>query len=239
MPIASTQVRPHDRASVAIICTLGLTIAFVLTGNAGWAILAGIATVGLGVVARIFSRQAPGPMPHRFRGVLFLPRGPHSSAHLHRILEPRAGERILEIGPGVGIHAVPMAAALVPGGVLEAMDAQVAMLADLEHRADRASVTNIVTTQGNAQRLPYVDRSFDAAYLIGVLGEVPDGDAALRELRRVLKPDGRLIIGEMVLDPDYVTLSALTRAAENAGFLFDRRQGPKAAYFARFVPGDR
>jgi len=222
-----------------MVCTLILGVACLLTGNTRWAIVAIMATAALGVMARSFSRQAPGPMPHTFRWVLFLPRGPHAPRHLRRILEPQAGERILEIGPGVGIHTIPMAAALVPGGTLEAMDAQAEMLANLERRAARAGVTNVVATQGNAQHLPYPDRSFDAAYLVGVLGEVPDGDAALCELHRVLKPEGRLIVGEMVLDPDYVTLSALTRSAANAGFVFDRRQGPTAAYFARFVPGGR
>jgi trans-aconitate 2-methyltransferase len=54
-------------------------------------------------------------------------------------------------------------------------------------------VTNITATQGDARRLPYGNAAFDAAYLVAVLGEIPDEDAALRELARALKPGGRLI----------------------------------------------
>ena len=173
-------------------------------------------------------------MPHALRWVLFLPRGPHSAANLQHILQPRGGERVLEIGPGVGIHSIPIAAALAPDGVLEALDAQPKMLADLSRRAAAAGVHNVTATPGDAQHLPYPDRAFDAAYLIGVLGEIPDRTAALRELHRVLKPKGRLVVGEVVLDPDYVPLGTLRKLAAEAGFVFERHRGPWFSYFARF-----
>lgn len=69
-----------------------------------------------------------------------------------------------------------------------------------------------------------------------MLGEIPDEAAALRELRRILKPEGRLVIGEVLLDPDYVSPSTLRRKAQEAGFEFERKVGPAVVYFALFRP---
>jgi ubiquinone/menaquinone biosynthesis C-methylase UbiE len=65
----------------------------------------------------------------------------------------------------------------------------------LDHTLSRArerDLQNITPTQGDARRLPYANASFDAAYLVAVLGEIPDQEAALRELARVHTPGGRL-----------------------------------------------
>ncbi len=86
------------------------------------------------------------------------------------------------------------------------------------------------------QRLPYRDATFDAAYVVGVFGEVPDEHAALQELRRVLKPTGRLVVGEVAFDPDFVTFGSLQERAERAGFVFERRVGGSLSYLARFRP---
>ena len=86
--------------------------------------------------------------------------------------------------------------------------------------------------RGDARALPYADATFDAAYLVTVLGEVPDQDAALRELRRVLKPNGRVIVGELFGDPHMVGEASLRRRATAAGLRFERRVGPRVGYFA-------
>jgi ubiquinone/menaquinone biosynthesis C-methylase UbiE len=75
------------------------------------------------------------------------------------------------------------------------LDIHYKMLENLQRRAVKAGITNIVATQGDAQALPYPRHRFDVAYVIGTLGEIPDTAAALRELRRVLEPTGRLVIG--------------------------------------------
>ena len=238
MKIPTTQsARPSDWATGAMLCTSVLAAAGFLTGHARLAVVALAGTVAFGIAARTLSRRSRGPMPHAFRWVLFLPRGTHSAAHLKRILEPKPGERILEVGPGIGYHSLPIAEALEPEGELQVLDAQPDMLSDLERRAGRAGVANIVATHGDAERLPYDDRSFDAAYLIGVLGEIPDPERALSELRRVLKETGRLIVGETMFDPDYVSPSVLVSTAERVGLVFERREGPRIAYFTRFLGG--
>jgi SAM-dependent methyltransferase len=209
-------------------------IVFTILGEWSWAAAALLVVVGAGVAARIGSHRSPAPMPHWMRWVLFLPRTSQSAERLQTILQPRSGQRLLEIGPGVGIHALPIAAAVAPGGVVDVLDIQPAMLDDLMRRATTAGIRNLRPEVGDARHLPYPDASFDGAYLISVLGEVPDEPAALRELRRVLKGDGRLVVGEIALDPDFIGLRTLKKRMAAAGFAFERRQGPAFAYLASF-----
>ena len=213
-----------------------LALAVALLGELEWA--GGFVAFALGVHlgGRLWSRLFPTPMPHFMRGVLEFPRGPHSPRRLNALLQLRRGERILDVGPGVGVHALPVAAALLPEGVLDVLDVQQDMLDDLMRRAASRGLTNIVPRLGDAQALPYPDRTFDAAYLISVLGEIPDPRAALAELRRVLKPNGRLVVCEVLIDPDYVTPAVLQDMARDAGFALERLVGPRFAYSALFPP---
>jgi ubiquinone/menaquinone biosynthesis C-methylase UbiE len=215
---------------VAGVCAL----ATALRGAFAWTASCMAVAIVAGAAARMLSRRSPAPMPHFIRWVLFLPRVFQSSERLKKILEPRPGERLLEIGPGVGIHALPIAASLAPGGILDVLDVQHDMLVDLVRRARRAGVRNVRATRGDARRFPYPDHAFDGAYLVSVLGEVPDQTAAFAELLRVLKPGGRLVVGEIAVDPDFVAPEELKATAAAAGFRFEHQLGPRAGYFASF-----
>ncbi|MBI2753778.1 MAG: methyltransferase domain-containing protein [Betaproteobacteria bacterium] len=213
-----------------------LAAAATLGGELLWAAACAGFALAAHMAGRIWSRKSPVPMPFFMRWVLLFPRGPQAPKRFARVLQPRSGERILEVGPGVGVHALPIAVMLLPDGVLDVLDVQQEMLDELARRAARSAVTNIVPKRGDAQQLPYPDRTFDAAYLIGVLGEIPDSAAALRELLRVLKPDGRLVISEVIIDPDFISLPALREKAGGAGFVLERSAGPGFAYAAVFRP---
>ncbi len=227
-------MRVHDWASFGAVLAGLAGVVCLAFGRAEAGVLCALGGLCAGAVARASSRRRPGPMPYALRWLLYLPRGPLAAARLRTILEPAAGEHVLEIGPGVGVYSLPIAQALAPGGTLHAVDIQRDMLADLATRARRAGVRNVIATEGDAQRLPYDDETFDATFLVGVLGEIPDPLAALRELRRVLRPTGRLVVGEMLFgDPDAIAPATLRKMVEEAGFVFERRQGPRLCYFAR------
>jgi ubiquinone/menaquinone biosynthesis C-methylase UbiE len=155
---------------------------------------------------------------------------------LRRILEPQQGERVLEIGPGTGYYTLPMAEWVGHEGTVEIFDLQQEMLDHTIRRARERGLWNVNPTQGDAQELPYDDDSVDAAILVATLGEIPDQDAALRQVARVLKPRGRLIVGELIGDPHMVTVRSLERRAGGAGLRLTERSGPPLAYFARLEP---
>ncbi len=163
-----------------------------------------------------------------------LPRPLLTRSRLRQILAPQPRDRIIEVGPGTGYYALHTARWLSPGGTLDVLDMQEEMLDHTMRRARERGITNVVPTLGDARKLPYPDDTFDAAYLVVVLGEVPDQGHALEELRRVLKPDGRLVIGEWFLDPHMVRFGTLRARAEAAGLNFERRLGSTPAYFASF-----
>ena len=188
------------------------------------------------VGAALWWRKNPSACPYSQR---FWVEAPHpfiTRARLREILDPRPGERVLEVGPGTGYYALPVAGWLEPGGHLDVLDVQQEMLDHTLERAGEQGIDNISATLADARALPFADDSFDAAYLVTVLGEIPDQGGALRELRRVLKPSGRIVVGELFGDPHMVTHSALRTRAGASGLRVERTLGGRLWHFTRLVP---
>lgn len=201
--------------------------------------LGALGAVGV-IAAAAWWRRNPSACPY---GQRFWVEAPHpfiTRERLRAALEPRAGETLLEVGPGTGYYTLPVARALHPDGTLHVYDVQQEMLDHTMRSANDAGVANIEPRQGDARQLPYPSATFDAAYLVAVLGEVPDQDAALGELARVLKPGGRLVVGELLGDPHMVSLKALRKRGARAGLTLERRVGPPFGYFGVLrKPGSR
>jgi len=195
-----------------------------------------LALGGLGVAAAaVWWRRNPSACPYSQR---FWVEAPHpfiTRDRLGETLAVKAGERVLEVGPGTGYYTLDVAEWTEERGSVEILDVQQEMLDHTMRRAEERGVSNLTPTLADATAMPYEDESFDAAFLVTVLGEVPDQDAALLELARVLKPGGRLVVGELLGDPHYVTLGSMRLRAAGAGLEFDRRAGNVVGYFARFT----
>jgi ubiquinone/menaquinone biosynthesis C-methylase UbiE len=196
------------------------------------ALAAGLGATG----AALWWRRHPSACPYSQR---FWVEAPHpfiTRERLRSVLEPVAGERVLEVGPGTGYYALPVARWLDPGGRLDVLDIQQEMLDHTLRRATEEGISNIVGERADAREMPYADSTFDAVYLVTVLGEIPDQSAALRELRRVVKPGGRIVVGELFGDPHMVTHGALRERAAAAGLEVDRKLGGRLWHFTRLRP---
>jgi SAM-dependent methyltransferase len=185
--------------------------------------------------AALWWRKNPSACPYSQR---FWVQAPHpiiTRDRLREVLAPKPGERILEVGPGTGYYTLDAAEWVSPGGAVDILDVQQEMLDHTTRRAEERGIQSITPTLANATEMPYEDASFDAAYLVTVLGEIPDQDAALRELARVLKPGGRLVVGELMGDPHYVAIRPMRLRAAGVGLEFQTRSGNPLGYFARFA----
>jgi ubiquinone/menaquinone biosynthesis C-methylase UbiE len=194
-------------------------------------LLALAALAGLGVA--LWWRKNPSACPYSQRFWIAAPHLLITRERLREALDPKPGERILEVGPGTGYYTLDLAQWVGSEGQLDIFDLQQEMLDHTAGRVAEAGLANVVPRQGDARSLSYEDDSFDAAVLVTVLGEIPDQEQALRELRRVVKPGGRVVVGEIAADPHFVTEGSLRERGEAAGLRFADRLGPPFGYFGR------
>lgn len=188
------------------------------------------------LAAAVWWRKNPSACPY---GQRFWVEAPHpliTRDRLREVLQPKPGERLLEIGVGSGYYSLDLAEWVAPGGTLELFDLQQEFLDHVMRAAGERGLSNLVPTRGDATDLPYEDASIDAAVLTAVLGEIPDRAAALGEVRRVLKPNGRLVVGELFGDPHFTSRRSLQRLGSEAGLEIEHVSGPLLGYFARLSP---
>lgn len=104
-------------------------------------------------------------------------------------------DNILDLGSGTGLVTLRAAAAAQKGRVT-GVDHSVGMLAQARHKAEAAGLHNRTEfVKMDAEALAFPDATFDAAVSLYVLLHLPDPLAALRELHRVVRPGGRVVIG--------------------------------------------
>jgi SAM-dependent methyltransferase len=112
---------------------------------------------------------------------------------------PRPGERVVDVGCGAGIDSLIAARMVGPLGSVIGVDMTPAMLDKARTSTGEAGLTNVEFREGFGEALP-VDSSWaDVVISNGVLNLMPDKDAALHEMARVLKPDGRLQLGDILV----------------------------------------
>jgi len=114
---------------------------------------------------------------------------PHILSNLDRIAF--AGRKVLEIGLGQGADAEQIAKR---GGLFSGVDLTEEAVKRTKMRFALKSLTFDRIERASALDLPFVDDSFDIVFSHGVLHHIPDITAAEKEICRVLKPDGELIV---------------------------------------------
>ena len=109
----------------------------------------------------------------------------------------RAGQRVLDLASGTGDLAARFAGLVGPGGRVVMSDINNAMLSNGRDRMlNLGHAGNIQYVQVNAEAIPFADNSFDCISIAFGLRNVTDKEKALREMRRVLKPGGRVLVLE-------------------------------------------
>ena len=136
----------------------------------------------------------------------------------------RPGERVLDVACGTGVIARLAAERVGTTGTVTGLDLNPGMLAVA--RSVTPATSTIAWREASADAMPVPDRSFDVALCQLGLQFVPDKRAALRELRRVLVPGGRLLLNVPGPTPPFFAV------VEHA---LARHIGPQAAAFVRVV----
>lgn len=112
-----------------------------------------------------------------------------AAAQLVEFAAVQAGEAVLDVGTGTGVVAITAAKA---GATVSALDLTPALLEQARLNARIATQEGIAWMEGDAERLPYADASFDV--VLSQFGHMfaPRAELAVAEMRRVLKPGGRV-----------------------------------------------
>ena len=109
------------------------------------------------------------------------------------------GEHVVDVGCGAGIDSIIAARMVGPTGSVLGVDMTPAMVEKAREGAREAGLENVDFRQGLAESLPAPDGWADVVISNGVLNLFPDKLAGLQEMARVLKPEGRLQIGDIVV----------------------------------------
>ena len=123
-------------------------------------------------------------------------------ANPHAIAPILPGETVLDIGCGAGTDLLLAARKVGPGGRAIGVDMTEAMRDRARVSAAAAGLTNVEVHWADATALPLPDVSVDVVISNGVLNLVPEKEKAFIEIRRVLRPSGRLHLADIVLDAE-------------------------------------
>lgn len=205
------------------------THAFVFFGLIGLLLLAALAAL----VWRFASERTSIPCPSwlswlvEFNNPFF--KSYHARTLIQR-LDLQPGMRILDVGCGPGRLTIPAAKQVGPQGEVVAIDIQSGMLRRAQKKAQAANLKNIRFLQAGAGEGKLESGQADRALLVTVLGEIPDREAALKEIFEALKPGGWLSVTEILVDPHYQTRGAILRLAGAIGFRPMEYYGNRVAF---------
>jgi len=124
------------------------------------------------------------------------------------LLQPQDGLSVLDVGSGTGDDARELAALVAPGGSVVGVDRSSDMVAEARRRADGSGLP-IEFVEGDAQALDFPDASFDRTRAERVLIHLADPAGAMREMARVTRPGGLVVVSD--LDGETIFLNSSNR----------------------------
>ncbi len=176
--------------------------------------------MAVAIAWRFVSRLRPLPSPPWLDWLLENPftRGMRAELLVRRA-GLRPGMRVLDAGCGAGRVTVPAARAVSSSGEVVALDIQPAMLDKARRRAKAAGLGNVrfMLSALGENMLP--ENRFDRAFLVTVLGEIPNQLAGIKEIAQSLKPGGILSITEILPDPHYQPIQSIRKLAYQVGLI--------------------
>ena len=145
------------------------------------------------------------------------------------------GMQVLDIGCGAGRLSLAAGQRVGPSGRVVALDIKEPMILRLQGRLTERGVSNIYPMLAGADEGKLERETFDRAFLVTVLGEIPDRSKAMRDIYEALKPGGLLSVTEMFPDPHYQTRNKVRELAGQAGLRFEQSFGSAMAYTMHFI----
>jgi ubiquinone/menaquinone biosynthesis C-methylase UbiE len=202
------------------------TVAYTFLGSVG--------LIGLvAVIWRVASRRHSVPCPVWLRWLVELDNPltkTNRAAVIVQRLDLQPGMAVLDVGCGPGRLTIPIARRVGQQGEVVAMDIQAGMLHRAQEKARAANLTNIRFLEAGLGEGKLGRNQFDRSLLVTVLGEIPDREAALREILDALKPGGILSVTEIIFDPHFQSRHTVARLAHSVGFREKALHGNRIAF---------
>lgn len=108
------------------------------------------------------------------------------------------GEMVLDVGCGAGVDAIIAGLMVGPDGSVEGVDIVSEIIARAEKNLKLTNLNNVTFNTITGEKLPFGDSTFDVIISNGVINLIPDKEAILKEILRVLKPAGRLMLADQI-----------------------------------------
>jgi len=108
------------------------------------------------------------------------------------------GAKVLDVGCGAGVDTILAGMMVGPNGSAVGVDMVPEMIARAESNLKITGIVNVSFQNTAAENLPFPDDTFDVVISNGVINLIPDKEAVLAEIHRVLKPGGRLMVADQI-----------------------------------------